>query len=94
MVNNVCAWSLEEEAALTCLAPGLAGSTGQHGFGSPSTTVQCYLWHRVRGLCLLAKCTGISGCMAMDILFAVNTVIQCKHSKVIRKDMPVKMLMM
>ena len=29
---------------------------------------------------------------AMDIMFAVNTVIQCKHSdiKVSREDMPVK----
>ena len=35
---------------------------------------------------------GISGCMVMDILLAVNTVIQCKHSdiKVSSEDMPVK----
>ena len=32
------------------------------------------------------QATGISGCMVMDILLAVNTVIQCKH----REDMPVK----
>ena len=49
------------------------------------TTVQCYLWPS-------GQVFGISGCMVMDILLAVNTVIQCKHSdiKVSSEDMPVK----
>ena len=58
------------------------------------TTVGCYLWHRVSQVSVpkSGQVFGISGCMVMDILLAVNTVIQCKHSdiKVSSEDMPVK----
>ena len=71
--------SLEEEAALAN-----AASFGYH----------CTVLFMAQGQRSVpsGQVFGISGCMVMDILLAVNTVIQCKHSdiKVSSEDMPVK----
>ena len=72
--------SLEEEAALANAA----------SFGYHCTVL--FMAQGQSGLCLSGQVFGISGGMVMDILLAVNTVIQCKHSdiKVSSEDMPVK----